>query len=184
MIRRVSTPARRDTYGRRIDRTHSPALANALPWASILLTSLLPQLPIATAAPLMPPLGLMMLLCWRLVRPGLLPVWAGFPLGMWDDLFSGQPFGSAILLWSVAMIAIEILEARVPWRTFYADWGVSSLFISIYLFGAAMFSGAGATPQMLAGLVPQAFLAVLLMPFVSRFVAWLDRLRLTRFRSI
>lgn len=184
MIKRASTPARRDAYGRRINRAHSPALAYALPWASILFASLLPQMPIATALPLVPPLGLMTLLCWRLVRPGLLPVWAGFPLGMFDDLFSGQPFGSAIVLWSVAMIAIEIVEARFPWRSFYLDWGVSSLIIVAYLLASAVFSGAEVTLHMLVGIIPQALLALMLMPFLSRLVARLDRLRLTRFRSI
>lgn len=184
MMSRASTPARRDAYGRRINRAHSPALAYALPWGSIMIASLLPQLPIATAAPLMPPLGLMALLCWRFVRPGLMPVWCGFPLGMFNDLFSGQPFGSAILLWSVAMIVIEIVEARFPWRSFYSDWGVSSLIILAYLFAAAVFSGGSVTMHALVGIVPQALLAILLMPFLSRLVARLDRLRLTRFRSI
>ena len=35
---------------------------------------------------------------------------------MFDDLFSGQPMGSAMLLWSVAMIALEAIEQRFPWR--------------------------------------------------------------------
>ena len=63
-----------------------------------------------------------MLLGWRMVRPGLLPLWAGAPLGAFDDLVSGQPFGSAILLWSLAMIAIELIETRFPWRGFWQDW--------------------------------------------------------------
>ena len=92
--------ARTDAYGSRINRSHSNMLANAVPWASIMVASILPVFPIATALPVVPPLGLLMLLGWRLVRPGLLPVWAGLPLGLIDDLFSGQPFGFAMFVWS------------------------------------------------------------------------------------
>ena len=37
---------------------------------------------------------------------------------LFDDLYSGQPFGSAIMLWSIAAIALEIVETRLPWRNF------------------------------------------------------------------
>lgn len=98
-MERYAPRARRDAYGPRINREHSPLVALTIPWLSIMVGSLLPMLFIATALPLVPPTGFLMLVAWRLVRPGLLPVWAGLPLGFFDDLFSGQPLGSAILLW-------------------------------------------------------------------------------------
>ena len=52
MIDQLSHRARRDPYGSKINRTHSPALAYAVPWVSIMLGSLIPQLPIASAVPL------------------------------------------------------------------------------------------------------------------------------------
>ena len=57
MTGELSSRARRDRYGSKINRTHSPALAYAVPGVSILLGSLLPQLPIASAVPIVPPLG-------------------------------------------------------------------------------------------------------------------------------
>ena len=54
-----------------------------------MLGSMLTALPLVSGLPLVPPFGFLMLLAWRFVRPGLLPVWAGLPLGLWDDLFSG-----------------------------------------------------------------------------------------------
>src|SRR5690606_36356273 len=111
--------ARRDPFGSRINRAHSAWLAYGLPWASILLGSLSPWLPIIAPAPVLPPLGLMMMLGWRLVRPGLLPLWAGLPLGLFDDLYSGQPIGSGVLLFSLILIGIELLEIRFPWRSFW-----------------------------------------------------------------
>jgi rod shape-determining protein MreD len=183
MTGQLSPRARRDPYGSKINRAHSPLLAYALPWISVLVGSLVPQLPIASAVPLVPPLGFLMLLSWRLVRPGLLPAWAGFPLGAFDDLFSGQPFGSAILLWSATMIGIELVETRFPWRGFFQDWIVASVIVSWYLAMAALVSGALVGVSLLV-ILPQLVLSVALIPLLSRFVAALDRLRLRRVRAL
>ena len=184
MTGQLSPRARRDRYGSKINRTHAPVLAYAVSWASVMLGSLIPQLPIASPVPLAPPLGYLMLLSWRLVRPGLLPVWAGFPLGAFDDLFSGQPFGCAILLWSATMIGIEIVETRFPWRGFSQDWIVGSVIVTWYLVLAALFSGGQVGAAMLLVLGPQLVLSIALIPLISRFVASLDRFRLTRVRSL
>lgn len=182
-MERYAPRARSDAYGRRINRAHSPAVALAVPWLSILAGSLLPVFFIASALPLVPPTGFVMLVAWRLVRPGLLPVWAGFPLGLFDDLFSGQPLGSAVLLWSLTMIAIELLDRRIPWRSFPQDWIAATLALLGYLLAAFVLSGATATAPALVALGPQALLSVLLFPASARLVATLDRLRLTRYRS-
>jgi rod shape-determining protein MreD len=184
MIGQISPAARRDHYGSKINRAHSPLLAYALPWASIMLGSLLPQLAIASALPIMPPLGYLMLLAWRLVRPGLLPVWAGFPLGLFDDLFSGQPFGSAILLWSATMLGLEIIESRFPWRGFFQDWIVAGVIATWYLVIAAVFSGGRVGGLVLLVLAPQIVVTLIVFPLLARLVAGLDRFRLTRVRTI
>ncbi len=176
--------SRSDEYGSRINRDHSRILVYAVPWLSILLASILPSFAIATALPLIPPLGFVMLLAWRMLRPGLLPVWAGFPLGMFDDLFSGQPFGSAIVLWSLTMIILEIIETRFPWRDFLLDWLTAAGLLASYILIGALISGASATWPMFAGLVPQIALSILLYPLLSRFAARLDRFRLMRIRVI
>lgn len=183
-MERINPRSRSDNYGSRINRDHSQILAAMVPWLSIMLGSLLAFFPIATALPLFPPLGFLLLLAWRLQRPGLLPVWAGFPLGMWDDLLSGQPFGSAILFWSLALIAVEVIETRFPWRNFRLDWATASAILVVYLVAAALFSGAGATERMFVALLPQMLLSVLLYPAVSGIVSRLDRFRLMRVKVI
>jgi rod shape-determining protein MreD len=140
----ISPRARRDEFGSKINRDHSPMLAFGMPWASILLASLAPWLPIIAPAPLVPPLAFMLLLAWRLMRPGLLPPWAGLPFGAFDDLFSGQPFGSGILLFSLALIGIELLDLRFPWRSFWQDWIVAVALLASYLVLSALVSGAHA----------------------------------------
>ena len=184
MIDRVSTNSRRDKYGSRINRDHSPLLVHAVPWLTILLGSILPFLAIVSAIPLIPPMGFLLMLGWRLVRPGLLPVWAGFPLGLFDDLFSGQPLGSGIVFFSVTMLAIEAFETRFPWRSFWQDWLAASLAIAAYIIGAALFSGADVTVLALVSTGPQILLSILIFPVIARVVAGLDRVRLLRVRVI
>ena len=183
-MERLDPRARSDMYGRRINRAPDPWRALSVPYLSIMAGSLLPVLLMADLMPLMPSLGLLLLLAWRLVRPGLLPLWAGAPLGAFDDLISGQPFGSAILLWSLAMIAIELIENRFPWRGFWQDWFTAGIIGIAYWFAALLVSGASLTPEMLVVAAPQAALAVLLYPIFARMAAGLDRFRLKRARRI
>lgn len=183
-MERIDPRSRRDRFGSRINRDHSPALAYSLPWISVMLLSLAPFLPVIAPAPVMPPLAFMALIAWRFLRPGLLPLWAGFPLGLFDDLYSGQPLGSGILLFSLALIAIELLDMRLPLRSFLFDWLVASVLTASYLLAAALLSGAVITLVQLQVLVPQILLSIAPFPLVARLVALLDRLRLWRIRRI
>jgi len=176
--------SRSDRYGTKINRTQLPTLAVGLPWLSILAGSLAPFLPIISPAPIMPPLGFLLMIAWRLMRPGLLPRWAGLPLGLFDDLFSGQPLGSGILLFSLAMIAIDLIEARFPWRGFWQDWLTATLLVTLYLSISALVSGADLTLRQLQMIAPQLLLSIVLFPIIVRMVALLDRLRLRRVRHV
>ena len=118
------------------------------------------------------------------MRPGLMPLWIGVPLGAFDDLFSGQPFGSAIMLWSLAMIALELVETRFPWRGFWQDWFSAGIVIVLYLLLAIPAAGIVPNIHLLFAILPQMLLSVLLYPIIARMVAALDTLRLTRFWRI
>lgn len=183
-MERIDPRARSDIYGLRINRAPSPWRANSVPYLSVVLASLAPVVFIADLMPILPPLGFLMLLGWRMVRPGLLPLWVGAPLGAFDDLVSGQPFGSAIFLWSLAMIVIELIENRFPWRGFWQDWFTAGVMAVGYWLASLLVSGAPITTQMLVVALPQALVAVLLYPIVARLVARLDQFRLARARRI
>jgi rod shape-determining protein MreD len=183
-MERLDPRARSDIYGRRINRAPYAWRVRSVPYVTIMLGSLLPVLLIADLMPLFPSLGFLLLLGWRMVRPGLLPLWAGAPLGAFDDLLSGQPFGSAILLWSLAMIVIELIETRFPWRGFWQDWFTAGVIAVSYWFAALLVSGASVTPEMFIVALPQALLSVMLYPIIARMVAGLDRFRLARARKI
>lgn len=183
-MERLSPSARSDRYGRRINRTQSPLRTTIVPYATILIASALPIFLLADVMPIAPPLGFLLFLSWRIIRPELLPMWVGVPLGAFDDLFSGQPFGSAILLWSLTMIAFEIIETRFPWRGFWQDWFTAGLAIVLYILSAMVVSGAPLSSHQLLAAVPQLLLSVLLYPIISRMVAGFDRFRLSRSRRI
>lgn len=183
-MERLNPRARRDAYGSKINRDHSPVLAVGVVWLSIMLASLTPILPIISSAPVVPPLALMLLIAWRLSRPALLPLWAGFFFGLFDDLFSGQPLGSGIMLFSLALIALDLIEARFPWSGFWQDWAVASLIIAVYIAVAALVSGAEISYIQLGVTIPQILIALALFPLVARIVTLLDRLRLSRVRRL
>lgn len=163
-------------------RGYQPTLsvkARAVPIVSTMLGSLLPGLlPIVAQAPIVPPFGLLMLLAWRLLRPGFWAVWAPLPLGFFDDLASGQPVGSAMLSWTLALLAIEASERSLLWRDYLQDWLVASVAIAGCLFAGyvfALFAG-GAAP--ILSIVPQMIASMLFFPAVARLCARLDVWRL------
>ncbi|WP_295492622.1 rod shape-determining protein MreD [Sphingorhabdus sp. EL138] len=175
-IRLPNRPGRE--YKSRFDREQSMLRMLAMPIASVILASMVTTLPVFSAGPLLPPFGLLMFLSWRLMRPGLWPIWSGVPFGLMDDLFSGQPFGSAGLLWSLAMLIVEIIDSRAIWRDYLQDWLIAALLIMAVLLGGLWIAGiAHAAPEPMV-LFPQIILSILLYPLVVRICARLDRWRL------
>lgn len=169
---------------KRINRAPSPLLAVTVPWLLVMLGSLTPTWPLITSAPLVPPLGFMVLVAWLQLRPGIFPAWAGFPLGLFDDLFSGQPFGSSALLWSLTVLLLELQEIRFPWRIYWQDWAVGSGLVASYLIVSAAIASSGTHPAALVTIAPQIGLALLAFPLVGRLVALFDRFRLLPLRDI
>lgn len=148
------------------------------PVVTIMLGSMLPILPIIAQTPVLPPLGLLLLLSWRLLRPELLPAWIALPLGLFDDIMSGQPLGSAMCLWTLTLIGIDIAERRLIWRDYWQDWLIAAIAVIFCLTGGLWFArltGGGASLSLVA---PQIIWSILLYPFVARQCAWLDRWRI------
>lgn len=168
----------------RINRAPSPIMAVALPWLLVMLGSLGPILPLIASAPVVPPFGFLLLVAWQQQRPGLFPVWAGLPLGLFDDLYSGQPLGSAVMLWSLAMIGLDVIEARFPWRGFALNWLVAAGIIVTYIIASLAIANHAGGHTILTVLVPQLVVSVLSYPLAGRLVGAWDRLRLFRVKVI
>lgn len=181
----VTLPASWQKIGKqRINRAPSPLLARATPWLAIMLGSLAPFLPIVASAPFVPPLGYLMLIAWLQVRPGLLPVWAGLPLGLFDDLFSGQVMGTAVVLWSVTVIVIDYIETRFPWRGFLQDWLLAASAITAMLVACLALTNLGGATVSFAAIAPQCAISVAVYPLLARLVGALDRFRLIPIRKL
>ncbi len=173
------------TFGKPgINRAPSPVLAFAVPGLLVMLGSMSPTWPIVTSAPLLPPLGFLLLVAWQQLRPGLFPLWAGLPLGLFDDLYSGQPFGSAVLLWSLAMLGLDLVELRFPWRGFTLNWIAASGFIALYLLLTLQLANLGGGAASIGLLLPQLVFSVLAYPIAAKLVGLADRFRLIPIQTL
>jgi rod shape-determining protein MreD len=147
--------------------------ARLLPWATVMIGSLVTILPWSATLPLLPPVGLLILLSWRLLAPLSLRVWAPALLGLFDDLLSGQPLGSAMLLWTLAFFLVEAIDARSGVRDFKQSWAIAAIAIGFVLLGGRLV----ATPldaHVDSVLLLQIVISVLLFPAAARLVAWID----------
>ena len=139
---------------------------------------------VIASAPVMPPLGFLAFIAWRQLRPGLLPIWAGLPLGLIDDLYSGQPFGSAVMLWSLAAIALDIVETRLPWRNFITEWAVAAGLIALYICSGLALANLAVAKTPIVFVVPQICISILVYPLIGRAVALFDRIRLMPIKDV
>ncbi|WP_174293109.1 rod shape-determining protein MreD [Sphingomonas bacterium] len=154
----------------------APGRARAIPWLSVVAGSLLATLPLVVTIPILPPFGLLMLLAWRLIAPFALRRWAAGPLGLFDDLVSGQPLGSAVLLWSLCFLAIELVEQRLLFREFWQDWLIAAGAAAFCLI-AGRFIAVPLAAHVDAIVGVQAAATALLFPVAARLVAWIDAKR-------
>jgi rod shape-determining protein MreD len=150
--------------------------ARVLPWATVVAGSLVTIVPVIASLPLLPPIGLIMLLTWRLLARFSLRPWAGAPLGLFDDIVSGQPLGASMLSWSLVMIAIELVEQRLIFRDFWQDWLIAGGgIVFCVMLGRFVAVPLGAHVDVM--LVAQIVMAIALFPLAARLVAWIDRKR-------
>ena len=158
------------------DAAPPPAAVRLVPSASVLVASLITTWPFIASFPVLPPLGLMVLLGWRLMRPDVFRIWAPLPLGFFDDLVSGQPLGSAMLLWTLCFFMIDLIDQRLVFRDFWQDWLIASGSIGFCLIvGRLVAAPIGSHVDTV--LLLQIVISTMLFPLVARVCAWLDRKR-------
>jgi rod shape-determining protein MreD len=168
-------------------RTHSSSAppprtielrARIVPIASTLVASATALLPTVALSPTWPPFGFLMLLGWRLLRPELWPAWIGLPLGLADDLLTGQTLGTGMVTWTASTLLVDLVEVRLLWRDYWQEWLLAAIAIALTILGGwaiASWTG-GATPVAL--MLPQVVTSILFFPIIGRLCALLDRWRL------
>jgi rod shape-determining protein MreD len=149
-----------------------------VPVISTIIGSLMTLIPLVAAFPGLPPFGFLMLLAWRLLRPELWPVWIGLPLGLIDDILSGQPLGTATSLWTLTLLLLDLMDSYMIWRDYWIDWIVAAMAIIVYIAAGYWFAGLNGSTAPLAMLLPQMLLSILCFPALVRICVRLDRWRL------
>ena len=151
-----------------------------IPLATTLLGSCVSLLPFITSAPILPPFGLLMALGWRLLRPELWAAWMALPLGLGDDLITGAPPGTAMTLWTIAFLVIDLIDSRPMWRDHWLDWWIATgaiLWCAVGGWAIGWFVAGGGLPW---ALIAPTLIAIVAFPPVARLCAVLDRWRLAK----
>ncbi|MEQ9662333.1 MAG: rod shape-determining protein MreD [Parasphingopyxis sp.] len=155
------------------------AQLSLIPSASVIAGSLLPIIPIIAQSPILPPLGIMIFLGWRFLRPEIWPIWAGLPLGLFDDLISGNPIGAGMMLWTIALMVLDLANNRMVWRDYWMDWLLAGTALTLYILVMMVLTTLTGGGWTLVPILPQILLTVMLFPLVLRLCARLDRWRLS-----
>lgn len=152
--------------------------ARLVPVASTLVGSACALLPTVALSPAWPPFGLLMLLGWRLMRPEMWAAWVGLPLGLADDLMTGQTLGTGMVTWTACLLLVDLVEVRLLWRDYWQEWLLAAIAITLAILAAwaiARWTGGGASVKLV---YPQILTSILCFPVVGRLCAMLDRWRL------
>jgi len=149
-----------------------------VPFLSTLAAILLSLFPIVMASPLIPNVGFLALITWRLLRPEIWPAQAALGFGLFADLVSGHPLGQSMLLWTIVFLAFDYVDSRLGFRDYWMDWLLAAAALLFHGFGvwyiALLMGSDTAFPVM----IPQLGLSILAYPVAARLVLGLDRWRL------
>ena len=151
-----------------------------IPAGSVVAASLLAALPIVSLSGWFPDFGFLALLAWRLLRSDPWPAWWAAPLGLVNDLFTGQPIGFSIALWSATMLALDLIDRRTMWRDYWIEWGLAALFLFTHEWLEWQIAAATGAAVPFGRVVAPALVAIFTFPLVAWIVSRLDQWRLGR----
>jgi rod shape-determining protein MreD len=150
------------------------------PRCSVVAASLLSALPLVVENGWFPDFGFLTLIAWRLFRSDVWPSWWAAPLGLLNDLVSGYPIGLSVTVWTISMLALDLLDRRTIWRDYWIEWALASLLI--LLSEAAQWQVAAwmGAKVPFSSMVPPLLISIAAFPIVASLVSRLDRWRLGR----
>jgi len=160
---------------------HGPVrFAEFIPAATVIAASLLAALPIVSSTGWYPDLGYLAFIGWRLLRSDPWPAWWAAPLGLVNDLFTGYPIGFSVALWSVTMLALDLIDRRTMWRDYWIEWVLAAVFLALdEWLQWSLAAAVGANVPIMMQL-PSLVIAILVFPLAAWIVARIDRWRLGR----
>ena len=165
--------------GRRINQ--GPRLAAAyVPALSVVAASFLSALPIISTSGWWPDAGFLVLIAWRLLRADPWPAWWAAPLGLINDLLTGAPIGMSVVLWTLVMLAMELVDRRTMWRDYWIEWALAALLILGAESAEWWLAALGGAPFPYALIIPPFLIGAFAFPIAAWLVWRLDHWRLGR----
>lgn len=155
-------------------------LAQFTPAASVVAASALALLPIVASVGWGPDFGLLLLLAWRLLRGDAIPSWWAAPLGLINDLITGSPIGLSVVIWSGAVLALELLDRRTMWRDYWVEWALAALLLFLNDVVRWRVDALMGAPLPFAVLWPPLVIAIFTFPLAAWAASTIDRWRLGR----
>lgn len=157
-----------------LSRTEDRARPGWFAPVTVMIGSMVTLLPFVATFPFLPPVGLLMLLGWRLQRAESIKVWVPALLGLFDDMVSGQPIGNSMLFWTLCFLAIDVLDTRLVWRDFWQDWLIAAGLMGFCLIAGRLVA-VPFSAHVDTALLLQIVVCAALFPVVASFCGWLDR---------
>lgn len=154
--------------------------ATLVPAATVVAASFLSALPIISTSGWYPDFGFLVLISWRLLRSDPFPGWWAAPLGLVNDLFTGNPIGLSSALWCATMLALDLIDRRTMWRDYWIEWVLAAVFLAInetLQWRIAEVAG-GAPP--FTSMIPPLIIAICVFPVSAWLVSRVDAWRLGR----
>lgn len=151
-----------------------------VPVASTVVACLLGLFPLIVTTPLVPDIGFLVLITWRLLRPEIWMPSVALGLGLFDDLISTHPLGQSMALWTMAFLLFDLIETRVSYKDFWFDWLFAAGAITFYTLGMWYIGSLMDSQTPFSMLLPQLGFTILGYPVAARIILALDRWRLAR----
>lgn len=151
-----------------------------IPLVTTALAILLGLFPLVVTSPLLPDIGFLVLLTWRLLRPEIWLASVALGFGLFDDLVSGHPIGQSMALWTAIFLALDLLEHRLNYKDFWFDWLYAVVAIVFHTAGAWYIGVLMGAHAPFTQILPQIVVTILAYPLFARLVLGLDRWRLAR----
>jgi len=151
-----------------------------VPLISTIFGIALGLLPFVATIPLVPDLGFLALLTWRLLRPEIWTANMALGLGLLNDLVSGNPLGQSMLLWTATFLALDLIDSRLGFRDYWMDWLIAAGAIIFHTVGAWYIALLMGSDILISVIVPQILVGIFAYPVAARIILTLDRWRLAR----
>ena len=154
--------------------------ARLVPAASVMAASLLALLPIISGGGWYPEFGFLVLIAWRLLRADAIPAWWAAPLGLFNDLVTGNPVGFSIIVWTAAMLALDLADRRTMWRDYWLEWALAALLLLASEAAEWRLAQVMGASLPFLTIVPPLLISIFAFPIAAWVVSRLDRWRLGR----